>query len=154
MISNRIILVISGIVLAYFAVFFGEGMGTFSGADGVMRFAPIAALTVAVIGGGTFLYQTVMRLSTRKARMEDILQTTSCIVLACYAFGALATPFASFGATPWSWHSMWAWMPVAGFIPTVIATKDIAIDIIATLKREKNRPRASVRAISTHTKTA
>lgn len=119
---NRLVPFLSSLIVAYFAVWAGDGMGTIDASTFIAQgtgsatlilgcWIAIFILSVIYLIGKTDGWDTQdnLRLMT--------LAGNSLPVLCGLAFGYMATPVTRFGNNPLLWHTPALFLLVIGFVP-------------------------------------
>ena len=149
MISNRVIIIVVGLVLSYLAAYFGDGINAIIRLNWNLEGSPVFSVILGVITAvvaiiGFIILTAVLKdifFLERSAINKDdkdgeaLGSLFSAIVLTC-VFGVLAEPFTNYGPYPWYWISKWAWLLVVAFVPTIFVIKYLIFDV-AQARREK-----------------
>jgi hypothetical protein len=120
---NRFIIIISSLVLAYFATWAGSAYGVAVASVSVTSISAFV-LFVAAVALFAFAIGTVI---DDMDRDQSAILAACCLISAAAFFGIVATPM-EMGLAPWHWNSAWAIMPVAAMTPVALVLKRCAID--------------------------
>lgn len=153
MISIRIMATVIGLVMAYAAVYFGEGLHLWwvSIPDGLEN-APknwvwfvLFVISVASFAGGSVFWGIFMKtllVDLKGTRSyNSALFATLPLLGSAFAFGIVVGPFTTWGPWPLAWASTWDILLVVGVIPLAFVIHGIIADVM-----EKQRAEAPVAA--------
>ena len=151
MLTKRIIMVVLGLIISYFATYFGDNMHVAAAADfnntiaknlqGAGTFIALGTIVLSVFGA--LVWCLLMKQFIEKPEemsghtLDSISWAALTFVLFACVFGVLAAPFTNSGAYPWHWASMWDFLPLLALVPMVMVTHDIFADIAAARSNKK-----------------
>jgi hypothetical protein len=151
MLSKRVIMVVLGLIISYFATYFGDNMHVIAAADfsntiaqelkGAGTFIALGTAALSVFGALTWCL--LMRQFIEKPEemsghtLDSVSWTALTLILFAYAFGVLAAPFTNYGAYPWYWASAWDFLPLLALVPMIMVVHDIFTDITAVRRNKK-----------------
>jgi hypothetical protein len=145
--STRIFVITLGLIVAYFAVYFGDGMYVLAMADlNVPKAVPtpaligigLLAIVLTIVGG--FLWFAFMIAVLNEEEVTDsqsaVLTAFMLWGLSC-VFGVLAGPFTNYGAYPWSWASKWVVLLLVALVPVAFVLHGVVLDIASNRREHK-----------------
>lgn len=119
---TRIIFTVLGLLLAYSAVYFGDGVRQIwdvtENRDGTTLLIIIGAIIAMVLGVVVWVC-TIASINNNDATHVVSSLAVSALILFSAIFGLFAEPFES-GPYPWQWVSMWDIVLLLGITPTVL----------------------------------
>lgn len=143
MISTRIILLVSCVVLAYFAIWLGDEVNAvytfvsnqngFSDVGESLGISFIITI-VFVISVASFIVVIYYYCKLNDAKSIQNRVTITLVVVTSvlgfdFSFGLFAGPITKYGDWPWEWTTGLIFLPLLGMVPMVFATTEIIIDL-------------------------
>lgn len=124
--SNRMLFVVMGVVIAYFAVVAGSSFQPY-----IKDVAPFSliALVLALIFG-IFIWGIAMGQIIDHDDSPDMFAAAAALVCACLLFGAITAPATDGTWISAAWFNGWTFLPLIAAVPLVVGIKDICLDVI------------------------
>ncbi len=149
--SNRLIILIAGLVLAYLACYIGDGLYlarndpaiSESAQGGYMILTVVSCLPAIVMGtvawfNGIDAILPAGERSFKHSYPSDDISASLAIVAFGYIFGAAAGPFANYGPYFWYWvESRWVFVLALAFVTYVLTWKALLQDASAEWRAQK-----------------
>lgn len=125
--SERILCLISGLILAYFAVYLGDWVNVlFHTSSGLVPLIVIISAGVAVVG----IILLFMSLSYESiSTLDRVFYLIVGPSFVAYAFGVVSAPVTTIGFAPWTWITPWSILLVLACLPSLFALRSIIFDL-------------------------
>jgi hypothetical protein len=141
------VLILGGLVVAYFAAYFGDGLHALTVADNALSIdqqfgwgvaAVMLGIVMIIVGGLAWVRAMRNFLSSLEEDSDEVVAASAIVGFICISclFGILAGPFANYSAYPLNWLSRWSWLPILAFVPIILVLRDAFSSMMAT-RREK-----------------
>ena len=115
----RLIITALGLLLAYSAAFFGNGLHeAWNTLDFGQALIVLFGIIVTIVGGGAWVCAMGSIIEDENDSEASYLAALALILLSAL-FGILAGPFRQ-GPYPWQWVSMWDIILLLGLVPVVL----------------------------------
>lgn len=139
MLMHRVLIIVVGLVLAYFAAYLGDYWSVTYGTEGFFgNKAPTSAKAVAVIAGICLIVGVAIQALLLWAYVFPPRPQTDeyaaplimfGVIMSAHAFGVIVTPFETVGALPFRWfatsHAFILWFALA---PLAFAMHDTLVE--------------------------
>lgn len=155
MLSGKILGVILALMLAYAAVYFGDGLRLqFSHLSVALNFEETAknagagALLIALgvfCAGGWVWYRAMRKLVRDMDESQHpwfLVQASLSLIITAACFGIFANPFASFGPYPWRWSSILDVFLLLAAVPLIFVIHGIVREATDARGGKKPLPRS------------
>ena len=148
MLMERVILLLAGVVVAYFAIYFGDGLYAALVTDFALPKTELGLLIIPALIFGLILavvgligWTAAMTCALSRYPMEDqenvtVYAVIGLICLSC-VFGIVAGPFTNYGAYPWYWTSRWDWLPILALVPSILVARGLLTEAIVARRNQK-----------------
>lgn len=153
---QRFFMIVFGLFIAYFGVYFGEGVSelvstiTLTGSEGTIDVTWIVYLLwlLVFLFGFMFWYNEVNEYDRfERARMEGNVYSALVVFgIGSITYGNVAQPFSQFGYEPWHWMSYWNVLLLLASIPLAFSIYCLCADVLKSLKSRATIPQESCKA--------
>lgn len=124
--SNRILFIVLGGIIAYFSVLGGTAFRAV-----ILDFAPFSFVLLVIAGlGGVVVWGYGLDRIIDDEPEEVALSGSIAVVCGSFLFGVIAQPAT---ATAWissTWINGWTFLPLIAAVPYIVAVKDICLDVV------------------------